>query len=177
MYYKLTFDDGSEAYLAHYGVKGMKWGVWNEETRRRHNRNFSAPRRKLSEYSSEKISEASLKKFSKQAKQLNHVRTGDNTEGIIYSKRGKLVGMINTERKPSGEVWIQGLEVFGDNQGKGLGTALLDKAVHDMGATRLSVSKTNVRAKQLYVKYGFETYKDDGYMEYMNLRRGGATRS
>lgn len=35
MDYILTFDDGSEA-LAHYGVKGMKWGVWNEETRRRH---------------------------------------------------------------------------------------------------------------------------------------------
>ena len=23
-------------YLAHYGVKGMKWGVWNEDTTRRH---------------------------------------------------------------------------------------------------------------------------------------------
>lgn len=22
--------------LAHYGVKGMKWGVWNDETRRKH---------------------------------------------------------------------------------------------------------------------------------------------
>ena len=25
MEYKVTFEDGSEAYLAHYGVKGMKW--------------------------------------------------------------------------------------------------------------------------------------------------------
>lgn len=25
MEYKFTFEDGSEAYLAHYGVKGMKW--------------------------------------------------------------------------------------------------------------------------------------------------------
>jgi hypothetical protein len=25
MDYKFTFEDGSEAYLAHYGVKGMKW--------------------------------------------------------------------------------------------------------------------------------------------------------
>lgn len=33
MDYKFTFQDGSEAYLAHHGVKGMKWGVWNEETR------------------------------------------------------------------------------------------------------------------------------------------------
>ena len=35
MEYKITFTDGSEAYLAHSGVKGMKWGVWNEETRAR----------------------------------------------------------------------------------------------------------------------------------------------
>lgn len=35
MDYLINFNDGSEA-LAHYGVKGMKWGVWNEETRRRH---------------------------------------------------------------------------------------------------------------------------------------------
>lgn len=33
--YIIHFEDGSEA-LAHYGVQGMKWGVWNEETRRRH---------------------------------------------------------------------------------------------------------------------------------------------
>ena len=34
MDYKFTFQDGSEA-LMHYGVKGMKWGVWNAETRAR----------------------------------------------------------------------------------------------------------------------------------------------
>ena len=169
--YKLTFEDGSEAYLAHYGVLGMKWGVRNAETKARYSRNSSAPRQKLSEYSSEKVSETSLKKYSEQARQLNRVRIGENTDGIIYSKNGKLVGMINTEKKPSGEVWIQGLEVFGDNQGKGLGTALLDKAVNDMGATHLSVRKTNVNAKRLYDKYGFETYKDDGYMQYMRYQK------
>lgn len=31
MDYKFTFEDGSEA-IAHHGVKGMKWGVWNSET-------------------------------------------------------------------------------------------------------------------------------------------------
>lgn len=30
--YKLTFDDESEAYLAHHGVKGMHWGVRSAET-------------------------------------------------------------------------------------------------------------------------------------------------
>lgn len=32
---KLTFEDGSEG-LAHYGVKGMKWGVRNDETLRKY---------------------------------------------------------------------------------------------------------------------------------------------
>ena len=37
---KFTFEDGSEA-IAHYGVKGQKWGIWNEETAAR--RNGSSP--------------------------------------------------------------------------------------------------------------------------------------
>lgn len=32
MEYKLTFEDGSKAILAHHGVKGMKWGKWSPET-------------------------------------------------------------------------------------------------------------------------------------------------
>ncbi len=35
MDYKFTFKDGSEA-LVHYGVKGMKWGVQNAETKARY---------------------------------------------------------------------------------------------------------------------------------------------
>lgn len=35
MDYLLTFEDGSSGYLAHHGTKGMKWGVWNAETRAR----------------------------------------------------------------------------------------------------------------------------------------------
>ena len=31
----VTFEDGSTAYLEHHGIKGMKWGVWNDETRAR----------------------------------------------------------------------------------------------------------------------------------------------
>ena len=36
MEYMLTFEDGSDGYLAHHGVQGMKWGVWNAETRARY---------------------------------------------------------------------------------------------------------------------------------------------
>lgn len=36
MKYLVTFEDGSSRYLSHHGVKGMKWGVWNEETKERY---------------------------------------------------------------------------------------------------------------------------------------------
>lgn len=36
MEYLLTFDNGSQAMLEHSGVKGMKWGVWNAETKVRY---------------------------------------------------------------------------------------------------------------------------------------------
>ena len=35
MRFKLTFEDSTNGYLAHHGIKGMHWGVWNEETRAR----------------------------------------------------------------------------------------------------------------------------------------------
>jgi len=35
MGYLIYYEDGTSGYLSHHGVKGMKWGVWNEETRRR----------------------------------------------------------------------------------------------------------------------------------------------
>lgn len=31
----IHFKNGTDAYLAHHGVKGMKWGVWNEETKQK----------------------------------------------------------------------------------------------------------------------------------------------
>ena len=79
--------------------------------------------------------------------------------------------MINTEKKSDGTIWIQGLEVFGDNKGKGLGKELLNVAVNELGASHLSVRKTNFIAKRLYDKYGFETYASDDFMHYMKYNR------
>lgn len=79
--------------------------------------------------------------------------------------------MINTEKKSDGNTWIQGLEVFGDNKGKGLGKELLNVAVNELGASHLSVRKTNYIAKQLYDKYGFKTYASDDFMYYMKYNR------
>lgn len=57
MDYKLTFEDGSAA-IAHHGVKGMKWGVWNAETQEKYN---GRPKYKISKEVSREIHKASFK--------------------------------------------------------------------------------------------------------------------
>lgn len=158
-----------EEYIEHHGIKGQRWGI-----RRYQNPDGSLTEQGkrhqlLKSFDSQKITKESLKDFSNQYKQLSHVRISNNTDGKLYSKNGKLVGMINTEQKDDGHVWIQGLEVFGDNQGRGLGTALLDEAVTNLNADRLSVNKNNIKAKRLYDKYGFDTYDQDDTMYYMEI--------
>ena len=112
-----------------------------------------------------------LNKYKNQYRNLSHIKINQNTNGRIYTKNEKVVAMINTEKKSDGIIWIQGLEVFGDNRGQGFGYGLLDIAVNDLKATHLSVRKTNLKAKQLYENYGFTVYKTDDYMDYMKIQK------
>ena len=66
---------------------------------------------------------------------------------------------------------LQRNKVFGDNKGKGLGEKLLNVAVNQLGASHLSVRKTNFIAKRLYDKYGFKTYASDDFMYYTKYNR------
>lgn len=133
------------------------------------NKKISDSRLSLSKYKVEKLSISILNKYKSQYRNLSHVKIGDSTNGYIYTDNGKVVAIVNTEKKSDGFIWIQGLEVFGDNKGKGLGLALLDIAVKDFKATHLSVRKTNSIAKRMYDNYGFSTYKMDDYMYYMSI--------
>ena len=117
----------------------------------------------------EKITNAALKKYKDQYRQLSHVRVNSNTEGYLYLIDGKVQAMINTEDK-NGDIWIQGLEIFGESKGKGYSKYLLDIATKDLRANRLSVNKNNTIAKKVYDKYGFEVYDEDDNMYYMELK-------
>ena len=147
--------------IVHFGVKGQKWGVRRTPEQLGHTKSYD---RKMD------LNQETLNQYKNQYKNLQHIRISKNTKGALYTKNGKVVGMINTEKK-DGVTWLQGLEVFGDNKGKGLGTKLLDTAVKEYGVTNLSVRKTNTAAKNLYDKYGFKTYGEDDYMYYMNIKR------
>lgn len=116
----------------------------------------------------EKITNASIKKYKNQYKQLSHVRINSNTTGYLYLIDDKVQAMINTEDK-NGDTWIQGLEIFGESKGRGYSKYLLDIAVNDLGATHLSVNKNNTIAKKVYDNYGFEVYDEDNNMYYMKI--------
>ena len=114
------------------------------------------------------ITDKALRKYASQYKQLSHVRVNKNTKGYLYLLNDKVQAMINVEDK-QGEKWIQGLEIFGDAKGTGLSRSLLDIAVNELGATKLSVNKKNTLAKSIYDKYGFKVYDEDDTMYYMEL--------
>lgn len=122
----------------------------------------------------EKLTNETISKYKKDIPQLSHVRINKNTYGELFTDRSdKPIGMVNTERKSDGYTWIQGIEVFGDNKGKGYGRKMLDLAVTEYGATRLSVNKNNHVAKNLYDDYGFKVYDEDENMYYMKYGRKG----
>lgn len=75
--------------------------------------------------------------------------------------RNKVVAYL-IANKIDGNWWIEALEVFPAYKGYGLSENLMDIAVNNFGATYLTVAKKNKVAHELYKKYGFKDYKDNG---------------
>lgn len=155
-------DEEDDDVLEHHGVMGQKWGIQNGPP-------YPLNRNALDSYDKEKITESSINKYKDQAKQLSHVRVNKETNGMIFTDNGKLIGMVNVETKDDGHRWIQGLELFGNGKGKGLSYDLLDYATEELGATHLSVNKANIVAKHVYDKYGFKTYDETDDMYFMKI--------
>lgn len=145
-------------HISHHGILGQKWGKKNGPP-------YPLYRSKLG--AKEKLNADTLSKYKSQYSNLNHVKVSPNSKGYIYSKNGKVTAIINTEKKPDGHTWIQGLEVFGDSKGQGLSPHILDTAVNSLHADRLSVRNTNSIAKNLYKNHGWVEYDNDGFMSYM----------
>jgi ribosomal protein S18 acetylase RimI-like enzyme len=97
-----------------------------------------------------------IEKYKSKNNLLKHARSDKNTEGImlIDKNTNDLIGYIAWE-----DNYIIALEVLSDYRGSGYGDILLEKAIKS-GCSKLSVSKKNTVAINLYKKYGFKRTKD-----------------
>lgn len=102
MEYYVTFADGSSAYLEHFGVKGMHWGVWNAETRARRMGGGTGAKRKGSSGESSSTSSSGRHLTDKQKKMLKGAAIGIGTAaaiggGVYLARTGKLKQLNNAK--------------------------------------------------------------------------------
>lgn len=97
-----------------------------------------------------------IEKYKSKDNLLKHARFDKNTKGIMLVDKNTndLIGYIAWE-----DNYIIALEVLSDYRGSGFGNILLEKAIKS-GCSKLSVSKKNIVAINLYKKYGFKHTKD-----------------
>ena len=74
-----------------------------------------------------------------------------NAETWVWDEDGTICGYVAF--KPG---WVEHLFVHPDHQGRGLGPALLDKAMENRTERRLWTFQKNARARAFYEKRGFE---------------------
>lgn len=119
-------------------------------------------------YQTKDITRDFIEKFKKNMKALSHIRTNENTKGVMLVDGENCIGFINTEIKDDG-VWIQALEVSKEYQHQGYGQKLLEYAIKKLKATKLSVRKSNSHAIKLYKKNGFSVVDENDYQYIMSL--------
>ena len=124
----------------------------------------------LSQYSRMTLSDAAVRVYSGEYPRLRHIRITNKTKGFIWTEGSDVVAIVNVEEKDDDTKWIQALEVFGKCKGKGLSKQVLDVAVKQLGATRLSVAKNNDIALHVYKSYGFKIDKTTDSMYFMVIK-------
>ena len=126
-----------------------------------------------------KIDDKVIEKYGTLMPGLHHLRTTNNCTGYLFldpdskPKKDRPVCYYNVQRKKDenyGEVvWLQGIEVDEDYQGRGLAKQLLQMAIANDGVTNLAVNKNNEVAYRLYTSMGFRQYNINGSMINMQL--------
>ena len=126
-----------------------------------------------------KIDDKVIEKYGTLMPSLHHLRTTNNCTGYLFldpnskPKKDRPVCYYNVQRKKDenyGEVvWLQGIEVDEEYQGRGLAKQLLQMAIANDGVTNLAVNKNNEVAYRLYTSMGFRQYNINGSMINMQL--------
>lgn len=104
---------------------------------------------------------------------LSHFTTGKNIQGYIIINKGKVMGAVSVERVQNGERWISALEVSPAYKNQGLGTSLM-KYAKQLGATNITVPKSNKEMLHIALTSGFHAYRDTGLQYLMTTRNIGA---
>jgi Predicted acetyltransferase len=109
--------------------------------------------------------------------ELVEILNSDNTAVFIAEEDGEIVGMMTfvTYRIPSGlKAWIEDVAVDTSEQGKGIGKALIERAIEY--AKQLNISKVDlttapfrIAANVLYQKIGFVKRETNVYRLLLNL--------
>lgn len=122
-------------------------------------------KRKL-KYKELPYSQELINRYRSKENMLRHARyTPEKTKGmfLVDPKNDNLVGYIGWENNI-----IIALEVSKDYRKQGIGTYLLEKAVEN-GITKLTVSKKNTNAINLYKSLGWEVYKKTPKIYFMKF--------
>lgn len=72
----------------------------------------------------------------------------------IFDSQDALTGIMAVQKGA-----INALFIHGKKRGKGYGSALMDFAIHDLGAFHVTVNEQNPPAIRFYIKWGFSIYK------------------
>lgn len=122
-------------------------------------------KRKL-KYKELPYSQELINRYRSKENMLRHARyTPGKTKGmfLVDPKNDNLVGYIGWENNI-----IIALEVSKNYRKQGIGTYLLEKAVEN-GITKLTVSKKNTNAIDLYKSLGWEVYKETPKIYFMKF--------
>lgn len=102
------------------------------------------------------LSEDDIRFFKPQVRDTYLAQT--DVYGITEEEAGKVMAFIGLDREK-----IEMLFVHPDQQGKGLGTALVNFAVRTKGVRKVDVNEQNNEAHAFYIKKGFVTTSRDEY--------------
>ena len=96
--------------------------------------------------------EKEVEKYKNSGNLLKHARTGKDVVGVMFISRDKrdLIGYCAWKGD-----YIVALEVLSEYRGKGFGEKLIRAAIKS-GCKKLSVSRNNQAAINLYTKVGFK---------------------
>lgn len=98
MDYLICFEDGSSACLVHHGIKGMRWGVWNDETKVKYGLAKGTQIRRLtSEHEARVGTDLSRKFYASQNQRDFDMYTKKIAELPSTSGKNKKMGLVTLE--------------------------------------------------------------------------------